>query len=71
MMGLIMRKPLSTDLKKYAKPKAMRDMIQQFADTIAVPMLSDEEYAAIDDEHDHAMPMMWGRDESIGVQDMF
>ena len=71
MMGLIMRKPLSTDLKKYAKPKAMRDMIQRFADTIAVPMLSDEEYAAIDDEHDHAMPMMWGRDESIGVQDMF
>lgn len=48
MAGLYLRKKLSTDLKKYAKPDAMKRMLKKFSETLSVEMLSDEEYAELE-----------------------
>ena len=43
MNGLYLRVKLTRDLSKYAKPQAMKDMLQKFKSTIAVQLLDEEE----------------------------
>ena len=44
MFGLHMRKPLSKDLSKYKKPEAMKRMLEDFKNRIAVQMIDDSDY---------------------------
>jgi len=44
MAGLFLRKPLSEDLLKYMMPQSMKDMIQNFRDTIALKLLERSDY---------------------------
>ena len=48
MAGLYLRKRLSRDLRKYAKPEEMKRMLQVFADTIQMEMLTDVEYETLE-----------------------
>ena len=47
MDGPYLRQELSYDLEKYRMPIKMKKMIQKFRDEIAIPMLEEEEYAAM------------------------
>ena len=44
MAGLYLRQPLDYDLKKYAKPEAMKRMLTKFAERAPIEMFTDEEY---------------------------
>ena len=43
-----MRKPLSKDLSKYKKPEAMKRMLEDFKNRIAVQMIDDSDYEELE-----------------------
>ena len=62
MAGLYLRKRLTRNLKKYAKPEAMKRMLKAFADSVQMEMLSDEEYTKLE-ETDYFLPATPGERE--------
>jgi len=52
MAGLYLTKPLTYDLKKYAKPETMKRMLKKFADTIQMEIFTEEQYKSLV-ESDH------------------
>ena len=47
--GLYFRQKLSTDLKKYTKPKAMKDMLKVFREEVSATVLTDEQYRNLEE----------------------
>ena len=49
MKGLYIRKPLSKDLEKYAKPKEMKDMLKNFKNRIGVKAIDAAVYQQMEE----------------------
>ena len=58
MSGLYLREKLSTVLSRYDMPKAMKDMLKKFRETIELPIISEDEYNKMLKQEDTWLQML-------------